>query len=170
MPFWCQLLFLPLWALVEANWTTSNGAVPTEDYLPGSMVQQDDEDFENEGSGYPYSPPVSTIVPVPVDSFGTTTILPPSTQFNGTLFQETSTIRPVIRPTAKSGDEQSLPRSTPAAAPSESDGPPGNEEKSEELSTALIVGITVSCIVVSGLCVAMIVYTVLRTRRRRRAG
>uniref|UniRef100_A0A5S6QJY5 Syndecan/Neurexin domain-containing protein n=1 Tax=Trichuris muris TaxID=70415 RepID=A0A5S6QJY5_TRIMR len=170
MPLWCPLLLLPLWAIAGVAWTTSNGTAPTEDLLPGSMVQQDDEDLEHEGSGYPYSPEPSPVTPGSFASAGTPTAGPPSSPYNDTLFKGVSTVRPVLRPTVSSGDGRlAAAASTPAAVPSDDERPPGNGAKGEELSTALIVGITVSCIVVSSLCVAMIVYAVLRTRRRHRA-
>ncbi|KRX52252.1 hypothetical protein T09_7693 [Trichinella sp. T9] len=118
-----------------------------------SYVQHDDEDiFNNEASG---------MEEVEVEDFPTTTatdLLYNSAMGKSSLFENQSTIRPVIRQ-----------QSTEASSAQKHDHQlhDNEHEQQQQMSTILIASIVVSCFVITALSVALIVYIAFRYRRRR---
>ncbi|KAL1245918.1 tRNA (uracil-O(2)-)-methyltransferase [Trichinella spiralis] len=130
-----------------------------------SHVQHDDEDlhediFNNEASG---------MEEVEVEDFPTATtttttatatdLLHNSAMGKSSLFENQSTIRPVIR--QQSTEASSAQKHDHQLHDDE------HEEQQQQMSTILIASIVVSCFVITALSVALVVYIAFRYRRRR---
>ncbi|XP_003369009.1 putative nuclear hormone receptor HR38 [Trichinella spiralis] len=130
-----------------------------------SHVQHDDEDlhediFNNEASG---------MEEVEVEDFPTATttttttatdLLYNSAMGKSSLFENQSTIRPVIR-------QQSTEASSAQKHDHQLHDDEHEQQQQQQMSTILIASIVVSCFVITALSVALVVYIAFRYRRRR---
>ncbi|KRY08476.1 hypothetical protein T12_16239 [Trichinella patagoniensis] len=149
---WSAKLYIPNGNIYNITNIDVNGENWKNNILPGSMsyVQHDDEDlhediFNNEASG---------MEEVEVEDFPTTTTTTTATDLlynsamgKSSLFENQSTIRPVIRQ-----------QSTEASSAQKHDHQlhHNEHEQQQQMSTILIASIVVSCFVITALSVALI--------------